>query len=494
MAAERLSVRVAGLEVPLELQQLEDWALKPGNNRELGPWLNLLDAKTQQNIRLLLLQPLPLQGNSIGPLLNSWAGQQLVQQLGRLLRPPQGDGGELLLNLMQQHNGSSTLNLLRAAPTPELRLDLDALIELAGRLRGQLRQQVSLQNKLKALPLPEEVVALPAALPISSEQRSLLVPHREASIPLQLWWPKSNPAASHWLLLSHGLGGSIEQLAWLGRGLAAQGWPVVAIQHQGSDADAVRGLLAGRQALPGIESLPVRLQDLDAVSAAIEAKQFHFGSQPAPPRFMLIGHSLGAVAGLLWAGAELQPGLEQRCQGAMATIPVLDSSFLLQCQLTNLALPVANRARGLDAVVAINGFGSLLWGRDGLKSIDLPVLMIGGSLDLVTSPLREQLLPFQQLTNKRNRLAVIEGASHFSAVRVEKEQPIMQLGADFVGKDPLQVQSMLLEIQASFIASIAAKQTPLIGKFNQGGVQAYMIDRSLLKQLQPLSEITEVKY
>jgi predicted dienelactone hydrolase len=154
---------------------------------------------------------------------------------------------------------------------------------------------------------------------------------------------------------------------------------------------------------------------------------------------------------------------------------------------------MANPAKGLDAVVAINGFGSLLWGRDGLKSLDLPVLMIGGSLDLVTSPLREQLLPFQQLTNKRNRLAVIEGASHFSAVRIEKEQPIMQLGADFVGKEPLQVQSMLLEIQAGFIASIAAKQTPLIGKFNQGGVQAYVIDRSWLKQLQPLSEITEVK-
>ncbi|NDG02362.1 MAG: hypothetical protein EB119_04050 [Synechococcaceae bacterium WBB_34_004] len=129
-----------------------------------------------------------------------------------------------------------------------------------------------------------------------------------------------------------------------------------------------------------------------------------------------------------------------------------------------------------------------------MKSLNLPVLMIGGSLDLVTSPLREQLIPFQQLANKRNRLAVIEGASHFSAVRIEKEQPIMQLGVDFVGKEPLQVQSMLLDIQASFIASIAAKQSPLLGRLNQGAVQAYVIDRSWLKQLQPLSEITEVKY
>ena len=496
LAAERLTVKAAGLEIPLDLQQLEAWALQPKDNKELGPWLNLLDPNTQRSIRELLLQPLQLKGSSVAPIINSWAGQQLVQQLGSLLRSPQGDGGELLLNLLQQSNFANVLALLRAAPVSELRLDLDALTELAERLRLQLQQQISLQKQLRSLALtPSTFAALPVA-PLNAEnskQTTLPVAHRLAPIPLQLWWPKGKSSASHWLLLSHGLGGSIDQLAWLGRGLAAQGWPVVSVQHQGSDAEAVRGLLEGRAALPGIESLPNRIQDFEAISAAIASQQLRFGPHPTPPRLMLLGHSLGGVAGLLWAGAELQAGLEQRCAKAMLSIPVLDSSYLLQCQLTALNLPKINPPTNLAALVAINGFGSLLWGDAGLRSLDLPVLMLGGSLDLVTSPLREQLLPFQQLPNPRSRLAVIEGASHFSAVGLEKEQALMQLGADFVGKDPQQVQTMLLEIQISFLRSIEEGQSAPLGVFNEGAVQAYVIDRKLVKQLRPLQQFSEVE-
>lgn len=313
-------MKAAGLEIPLDLQQLEAWALQPKDNKELGPWLNLLDPNTQRSIRELLLQPLQLKGSSVAPIINSWAGQQLVQQLGSLLRSPQGDGGELLLNLLQQSNFANVLALLKAAPVPELRLDLDALTELAERLRLQLQQQISLQKQLRSLALtPSTFASLPVA-PLNAEnlkQTTLTVAHRLAPIPLQLWWPKGKSSASHWLLLSHGLGGSIDQLAWLGRGLAVQGWPVVLVQHQGSDAEAVRGLLEGRAALPGIESLPNRIKDFEAISAAIASQQLRFGPHPTPPRLMLLGHSLGGVAGLLWAGAELEAGLEQRCAKAM---------------------------------------------------------------------------------------------------------------------------------------------------------------------------------
>ncbi|NBQ20662.1 MAG: alpha/beta hydrolase, partial [Synechococcaceae bacterium WB6_3B_236] len=143
-AAERLTLRIGGLELPLELQQLEDWVHQPQRNRELGPWLNLLEPGPRRDLLRLLQQPLPLQGNSIGPLLDSWAGQQLVQQLGTLLRPPEQEGGPLLLDLLRQNNNINALALLRAAPTPSLRLDLDAITELGFRLRGQLQRQLAL--------------------------------------------------------------------------------------------------------------------------------------------------------------------------------------------------------------------------------------------------------------------------------------------------------------------------------------------------------------
>ena len=100
-AADRLLVRFSGLEIPLDLQQLEQWAAQPERNRELGPWLNLLDPDTRADFQRLLLQPLNLQTSSFPLLMQSWAGRQLVLKLGTLLRSPEGDAGPLLLELLQ---------------------------------------------------------------------------------------------------------------------------------------------------------------------------------------------------------------------------------------------------------------------------------------------------------------------------------------------------------------------------------------------------------
>lgn len=482
-AAERLTLRIGGLELPLELQQLEDWVQHPQRNRELGPWLNLLEPSTRRDLLRLLRQPLPLQGNSIGPLLDSWAGQQLVQQLGTLLRPPEQEGGPLLLDLLRQNNNINALALLRAAPTPSLRLDLDAITELGYRLRSQLQRQLALQRSLRALELPP-VPPEPEVLgPVAHQKLHLAVAHRPRALPLELWWPQGLPFRRHWVLLSHGLGGSSDQLGWWAKGLAAQGWPVLVVQHSGSDGEAVRGLLEGRQRLPGMETLPDRLLDLQAVTAALESGRLSFGPSSAPQRFVLAGHSLGGLSDLLWAGAELQPGLDQRCQRALRSIPVLDSSFLLQCQLTAIPLAPLSPPPQLDGLMVLNGFGSLLWADQGLRPLTLPVLMVGGSLDLITPPATEQLEPFRQLQNSNSRLALVEGASHFSPVRLEREQPLMQFGEDLVGKDPLQVQALLLDLQSRFLRSLEAGTPAPVGQFSAGKVRAFVLDRSLVNRL-----------
>ncbi|HCA62277.1 MAG TPA: alpha/beta hydrolase, partial [Synechococcales bacterium UBA8647] len=415
-AAEQLLVRFSGLELPLDLNELESWALRPKVNAELGPWLNLLDPATRQDLQRILRQPLNLESSTIALLLDSWAGRQLVLQLGSLLRSADGDGGPLLLDLLQRRGRSTVVSLLKEAPTSHLELDLDALSALGFRLRGQLEQQKNLLkqlNDLRLMPLP---VFRSTRGPVRHQQRSLAVEHREAPLALDLWWPAGGAPAKRWLLFSHGLGGSTAQMEWLASELAAQGWPVLAVQHPGSDDTAVRGLLEGRQTLPGLETLPARLQDLQALQSAVRDGRLGFGPHGSPPRLVLLGHSLGALSSLLWAGADVEPGLAERCSQNLQQIPVLDSSFLLQCQLTELSLPALEPPVGLDAVVVLNSFGSLLWGERGLASIAVPVLSIGGSMDLITPPLNEQVRPFQQLQHSGSRLALVEGGSHFSAV------------------------------------------------------------------------------
>jgi len=484
-AAEQLLVRFSGLELPLDLNELESWALKPQFNAELGPWLNLLDPQTRQDLQRILRQPLNLESSTIALLLESWAGRQLVLQLGSLLRSADGDGGPLLLELLQRPGSSTVVSLLKEAPTSRLELDLDALSSLGFRLRSQLEQQKNLLTQLNGLQLMPLSLVRSTRRAVRHQRRRLDVAHRQAPLELDLWWPTAGAPSKRWLLISHGLGGSAAQMEWLASALAARGWPVLAVQHPGSDDAAVRGLLEGRQTLPGLETLPGRLLDLQAAQAAVRSAEVGFGPHGSPPRLVLLGHSLGALASLLWAGAQVEPGLDERCARNLQQIPVLDSSFLLQCQLTELSLPQQEPPAGLEAVMVLNSFGSLLWGEQGLTSIAVPVLSIGGSMDLITPPVNEQLRPFQQLRHPHSRLALVEGGSHFSAVGLRRDQALMRLGSDLVGEDPRLVQQALVDLHLRFLNSLDAGQAPPTGLQTAAGVSAYVLDAPTAGPLQP---------
>jgi predicted dienelactone hydrolase len=483
-AVERLVVQVGGLELPLELSQLEDWLRNPAGRSELEPWFNLLDPATRRDLATLLSRPFPVRGDQAAPLLDSWAGRQLLQQLGRVLRPPQGEAAPLLLDLFRRADGRQTpTQLLRQSPGTSLQLDLDALLDLGEQLQRQLIAQRRLVQQLQALDLPPLPPLPPSRQSVLRTEVRLAVEHRPQPLPLSLVWPAGGPLRGRWVLLSHGLGGSREQLLWLAEGLASRGWPVVVVQHPGSDDAAVRDLLAGQRSLPGVETLPERIQDLQAVSRAMADRRLHFGDRMTPAAMVLSGHSLGGLADLLWAGARPGRDLADRCQRALTAIPVLNSSLLLQCQLSGTELPVLDPPADLGGVVTLNGFGSLVWGRNGLGRLDLPVLLVGGSLDLITPPLAEQIGPFRQLKDPRSRLVLVEGASHFSPVRLERETPLLQLGDDLVGKDPRQVQELLLEVHTLFLQGLEPGSPPPVGVLRQGNVRAWILDRASADRL-----------
>ena len=297
-AAEQLLVRFSGLQLPLDLNELESWALQPQVNPELGPWLNLLDYQTRQDLQRLLQQPLNLENSTIALLLDSWAGRQLVLQLGSLLRSADGDGGPLLLELLQRRRSSTVVSLLKEEPTPHLELDLDALSVLGFQLRKQLEQQKNLVQKLQSLDLLPLTAEVGDRYVVQRQHHDLEVSHRGKPLQLDQWWPQGGKPSKRWLLLSHGLGGSTAQMEWLASALAARGWPVIAVQHPGSDDAAVRGLLEGRQTLPGLATLPARWQVLQAAQAAVASGQLGFGPHGSPPRLVLLGHPVGALASL----------------------------------------------------------------------------------------------------------------------------------------------------------------------------------------------------
>ncbi|MFZ9752632.1 MAG: alpha/beta fold hydrolase [Cyanobium sp.] len=496
-AAEVVEMRLDDLGIPIHIDQLEAWQRHAGPSssidNDLTPWLGLLDGASRRDLRRMLGAPL-LRERSFGrQLLDTWAGGQLMGELGNLLTTPDGRSTTPLLlktlrKLLETRPEVSLLDVLQAMPTPQLSLQLDDLLGLAERWRNQLIRQQRAFVALQALPLPRRTLQPVTGTESGIQPRRLALPveGRAEALPLRIWSPaqgSDDGGRRPWVLMMPGLGGNAQQLGWLASALAGRGWPVVVLEHPGSDTQAVREAGAGQRRPPGAESLARRLADVEAVILA--QQQGRLPVQGAG--LVLAGHSLGGVTALLAAGVQPANGLDSRCREAMQRLPISNPSRLLQCELTDRALPrTPQPPPDLRAVVLFNPFGSLLWPDNSLSTLAVPVLMVGGSLDLVTPALDEQLALFLPARDPRSRLLVVDGGSHFSPVRIgDRNDVLLHLGKEFVGVDPLRVQRVLLDFTIDFLSTVPPLQGagPLEAqRRRQEGVTAYLLDPPMARR------------
>lgn len=469
-AAEQLEVQFDGVVIPVAIKDLVTWGRSGGvSDAELGIWLDLLEPASRQGMLELLQAPLITDRSMARQMLDSWAGRRLLDEVADLVRVDDDTVGVTVLStlerLLQEKPQVTSLDLLEALPAERVRLDLDGLVQVAAHWRKQLQRQQALVARLDRIPVQ---AVLPPAEPVLETLshptiQALRVPHRTQPLELQLWQPKAAGQASQasdrpWVVLMPGLGGTPDHFRWLGRLLSHQGWPVVVLEHPGSDSDAVGAWLQGNRRPPGAEVLPDRLQDLEAVLKA-QAD----GTLPVRgERVVLVGHSMGALTALLATGVRPQPGLEWRCRKALDDLPLSNLSRLLQCQLNAVDLPPTKAPAQLAGIVGMNSFGSLLWPRNRPVRIPVPALFTGGTLDLITPPLHEQLeLLLATAPDPRSRAVLVEGASHFSPIRVEselsksKDNDLFQLGEELVGVQPLQVQTLLGEEIITFLEQLS---------------------------------------
>jgi predicted dienelactone hydrolase len=484
-AAEQLDVQLDGLQLPIDLLELEAWSRSPSSaTGDLRAWLDLLDPQGREQLRRILRAPLVQDRSFAQQFLASWAGQRVLVELDDLISTNEGGAGPLLYqtlqDLLRRQRQVTTIELLRAVPSRRLVLNLDGGLQLAAQWRQQIVVQRDALVALQQLKLRRVSQLWPhqsaSTAPVAPQAFALPVAHRQQPLQLQLW----RAGNDRWVLLTPGLGGSAEQLEWLAAGLQQRGWSVLLLDHPGSDEQAVRELLEGRRPPPGAETLNERVRDLQAVVAAVQ-------SGPLPrlgERVVLMGHSLGGLTSLLAAGLRPEPGLARRCDRALDGIPLTNLSRLLQCQLLEVPLPPSQPlAQPVQAVVSLNGFGSLLWPDRGLRSLPAPVLLMGGSLDLITPPVSEQLQLFLRDGKAPSRLVLLEGGSHFSPVRIDRgEQALFQLGEEFVGVEPQRVQALTLSLTADFLDALPRGLPPQ--RRQLGGVTAYVLSEQQAERWQ----------
>lgn len=154
--------------------------------------------------------------------------------------------------------------------------------------------------------------------------------HRE--LPIKVYLPQS-PERAPVVLFSHGLGGSREGSAFLGRHWSGRGYVAVFVQHPGSDESVWRDLPAAER-MPAlrraanVQTTVARILDLPAVIDQLERWQDEAGHPLAGrldlARIGMSGHSFGAITTQAISGMRFPNGqkpTEPRIRAAVIMSP-----------------------------------------------------------------------------------------------------------------------------------------------------------------------------
>jgi len=367
------------------------------------------------------------------------------------------------------------------------------LIEVANNWRSELKKQQKLISDLDSVDEisveMEESNLFPFEIKETEyELISLYVEHRKEPLKLEVWNPSfREKTRKNWILLMPGLGGDRNHFHWLARSLSHNGWPVVVLDHPGSDSLALEALVKGRLPLTGAEVIPDRMNDLESVIKAKKLGKIDISAE----KVVLMGHSLGALTAILSSGAKVDDQLGDRCQKVLDNLSLTNLSSLLQCQLVDITLPDRKNMENLSAIVGINSFGSFLWQVNSDNQINVPLFLTGGTFDLVTPSISEQLgLLLSVSSSPFSRVLLIEGASHFSPIRVEGQmsqsegKDLFNLGESIVGYHPLSVQSLLAFQIVSFLEKLEEKKSiPSKIKLTRGELRFHVLDRTIIEKL-----------
>lgn len=198
------------------------------------------------------------------------------------------------------------------------------------------------------------------------------------------------------VLLSHGLGGSRDGLAYLGQAFAAAGWIALHLQHTGTDAEVWRDAadreaamaLAGGDPANAIARLRDATFALDEALRRAATDGGALAERVDAGRIALAGHSSGA-----WT---VQHVLGQSLGGAEAALGLPDARFAAGIALSPIP-PRDRRARATFARVAT------------------PMLHVTGTRDsgvLEGATPEDREFPFRAIEGPPQVLAVFEGAGH----------------------------------------------------------------------------------
>lgn len=473
-SAERIGVSYSFLSGSIPISSLENYARTGRIDSKFADYAPRINSKQLAQLQQLLSTKIPLNSVAVSQFLHTPIGEELLGRLGQVI---QTDGRasefhalrDAMILAARNSQGFTPLEVLRQFPSKTAYIKLEKALALVGQVNQfvnqtddasmVVNQKVTLEAQFPYDLSRYENLWQPGRLTWQKQTLTLRDPERDRQIPTDLYLPRSR-IRHPIVVISHGLGSDRFSFAYLAEHLASYGFAVVVPQHSGSDSNQLAALLAGR--VRDITS-PQEFVDRPIDVSKLLNKLEHLSRFDPDLRGRLdlqnvgiVGQSFGGYTALAVAGATLQAQhLKTRCQASQDS---LNLSLLLQCGATQLPqLPSHLSDPRIKAAIAINPFSSAIFGQAGLSQIRVPTMIVASSADTIAPALPEQIQPFTWLTTPNKYLALITGATHFSALASSPNEAIPVLPF-VVGTDPAPVHPYLKTLNAAFFKTYLMNQ------------------------------------
>ncbi|MBD2259611.1 alpha/beta hydrolase [Pseudanabaena sp. FACHB-2040] len=416
MSAERIVFAVGPLLQSISVESLTTFALEGELTGDLARYAPFIGDEQLQEFRAVLTQAYPIDSLTIGNLSYTPLGSSFLQRLGNIFQTETGNNGfrairASLIATAQAPEGFTVLGFLQNYPT-NMRLNtrealffMQALAVFREYRESALAAIATQSNQEAAAAAPSSWRDLSQPGPYRPQRQQLTVTSAD-SFPADLYLPEGAPSPLPVVAIAPSQGATLNEYESLANGLASYGMAVVI-------ANPPRTAATGRTALEN--RLNAELSPADFlnqprnITATLDFLETWETTQPTLDLNLeqvgIIGDYVGGYTALAVAGANISRSrLDTVCS---ADGYVLNLSLLLQCQA--LELPTTD-ATLLDprigAVVAINPLASAIFGPEEVGNIEVPVLLIGGTDDLLTPAISEQIHPFLWLNSPDKFLAL----------------------------------------------------------------------------------------
>jgi predicted dienelactone hydrolase len=464
-------------DVSVSVRDLEAFASSGKLPAEYAGFAKQISPERLQQFRQFLQQRFDVPPLYVSQFTNSPLVEQLLERLGESI---QADGRQngfksiraaLIGAAEDKKQGLTPINFAKRFPGRQINLNLAEVFTIYDNLSELLRRRdrtIAALDRLAdveaatSLDFPTNKLDLRQAGKFRWQKRKFewLDRARNRMVPGDLYLPQTsanNPVPV--IVISHGVAEDRTTYAYLAQHLASYGFAVAAIEHVGGDANRFRKYFSGLAPAPKPTELLERPRD---VSFLLDEIQRRAQSDPAlrqidVQQVGLIGHSLGGYTVLALAGAEIDfDRLQRDCNPNRS----LNLSVVLQCRANKLKPQrYALKDPRVKAIFAINPLGSTIFGQRGMSQVRVPVFMMGGSDDIVTPAVPEQIYPFTWLQTPDKYLAILDKGTHFSTQAIPNGDGIFPVSDSLIGPDPAQARLYTRALGVAFFETYLANRS-----------------------------------